>query len=170
LIAHNKLHTRVTPGNWTCVRAEDSPCEICYKTNTCDICEKPHMRGILEREHLWLPITCLDIKFEAIHTVVTYEKRIICDIWDSPRVRNLKMYDSREIACVWYVRDCMCKTYDKQLTSNIWKPEHVLCLRNCIWFNSDRQTSLQIVKKVIKPGWPNFFVGTCPNILQIPKK
>ena len=118
--------------------------------------EKLHMRSIWEREHVWLPITCLDIKSEAKHKVVISKKRNICGIWDSPRVRNLKMHESREIACVWYVRNCTCKTVEEQCMSNIWKSEHVLCLRKCICFNSERQTSLPIVIKVIKQGWPTF--------------
>jgi len=154
---HSKLHTRVTPGNWTCVRAEDSSYEICYKTNMCDIYQKPHMRGIWEREHVWLPITCLDIKFEAMCTAVIFEKRNIRGIWDSPPARIWKCMKAEKLhVCVWYARNCMCKTSEEQRMSNIWISEQVLCLRNCICFSSERQTSLPIVTKVIKQGCPTF--------------
>ena len=173
------LHHVTFPWNWVlkCIDILDSTQQTAHKRDTwklnmCeswglsmrDMLQNKHVRYISEAAHaryLWKGTRVIGDNLLG-HKI--WGNAYGCYIWKTEYLwylrqsicADLRMYEGREIACVWYVRKCTCETFEKQHMSNNRKSEQVLCLRNCIYFNSERQTSLPIVTKVIKQGCPTF--------------
>jgi len=179
------VHHFTFPWNWVlqCIDTLVSTQQTAYRRDTwkLNICESwgLPMRDTLQNKHVRYISEVAHARYLRKGTRVIADNLFGhkiwgnaygCYIWKMEYMRYLrqstcvylKIYEGREIACVWYARNCMCKTSEEQRMSNIRKSEQVLCLSNCICLSSERQTSLPIVTKVIKQA-VQLFWGHVPK-------